>query len=105
MKRKSLNLILTTVVLIFFIGCVPMRKYTEMKTSKEATSAENIDLQKKVDGLNANNKELNTSLDTQNKQLKKLQEDTTLYGKEYRRIRNMYDKVNDLNNELLAKNE
>jgi chemotaxis protein MotB len=105
MKRKSLNLILTAVVMIFFIGCVPMRKYTEMKTSKEATSAENIDLQKKVDGLNANNKELNTSLDTQNKQLKKLQEDTTLYGKEYRRIRNMYDKVNDLNNELLAKNE
>lgn len=105
MKKNFLGELAIISAMMLLIACVPQRKYSELKNSKENSDQENVQLQKKVDELNSTTKELSTSMETQKKQLGKLQEDTTMYGKEYRRIRSMYDKVNDLNNELLEKNE
>ncbi|MFM7722487.1 MAG: flagellar motor protein MotB [Bacteroidota bacterium] len=105
MKKNFFGELVIISAMLLLIACVPQRKYSELKNSKENSDQENVELQKKVDELNSNTKELSTSMETQKKQLGKLQEDTTMYGKEYRRIRSMYDKVNDLNNELLEKNE
>lgn len=76
-----------------------------MKTAKDETDSENRELQKQLDAIIASSKDQGASIETLTKSLSKLTEDTTLYGKEYRRLRVMYDKVNELNNELLAKNE
>lgn len=105
MKKNFFGELVIISAMLLLIACVPQRKYSELKNSKENSDQENVELQKKVDELNSTTKELSTSMETQKKQLGKLQEDTTMYGKEYRRIRSMYDKVNDLNNELLEKNE
>jgi chemotaxis protein MotB len=105
MKKNFFGELAIISAMMLLIACVPQRKYSELKNSKENSDQENVQLQKKVDELNSTTKELSTSMETQKKQLGKLQEDTTMYGKEYRRIRSMYDKVNDLNNELLEKNE
>ena len=76
-----------------------------MKTAKDESDAENKELQRKLDNISATTKEQGTTIETLKKSVSKLNEDTLLYGKEYRRLRVMYDKVNDLNNELLSKNE
>ena len=96
---------LALIVAIGFVGCVPQRKFAEVKTAKDESDAENIELQRKLDNISATTKEQGTTIETLKKSVSKLNEDTLLYGKEYRRLRVMYDKVNDLNNELLSKNE
>lgn len=105
MRKIQVILSLVLIVSIGFVGCVPQRKFAEMKTAKDSSETENNELHKQLDNLNASNKEQGTTIETLKKSVNKLNEDTTLYGKEYRRIRVMYDKVNDLNNELLSKNE
>ena len=105
MRKIQLILSLAVLVSIGFVGCVPQRKFAEMKTAREESDSENKELQKKLDNISAETKEQGTTIETLRKSVNKLNEDTTLYGKEYRRIRVMYDKVNALNDELLAKNE
>ena len=96
---------LALIVAIGFVGCVPQRKFAEVKSAKDESDAENKELQRKLDNISATIKEQGTTIETLKKSVSKLNEDTLLYGKEYRRLRVMYDKVNDLNNELLSKNE
>jgi chemotaxis protein MotB len=96
---------LALIVAIGFVGCVPQRKFAEVKSAKDESDAENKELQRKLDNISATTKEQGTTIETLKKSVSKLNEDTLLYGKEYRRLRVMYDKVNDLNNELLSKNE
>jgi len=105
MRKIQLILSLALLVAIGFVGCVPQRKFAEMKTAREESDSENKELQRKLDNINAATKEQGTTIETLKKSVNKLNEDTLLYGKEYRRLRVMYDKVNDLNNELLSKNE
>lgn len=105
MRKIQLILSLALIVAIGFVGCVPQRKFAEMKTAKETSDTENKELQKQLDNVSATTKEQGATIETLKKSINKLNEDTTLYGKEYRRLRVMYDKVNELNNELLAKNE
>ena len=105
MRKIQVILSLALIVAIGFVGCVPQRKFAEMKTAKDESEVENKELQKQLDNVIASTKEQGATIETLKKSVNKLNEDTTLYGKEYRRIRVMYDKVNELNNELLAKNE
>lgn len=105
MRKIQVVLSLALIVAIGFVGCVPQRKFAEVKTAKDESDAENKELQRKLDNISATTKEQGTTIETLKKSVSKLNEDTLLYGKEYRRLRVMYDKVNDLNNELLSKNE
>ena len=105
MRNIQVVLSLALIVAIGFVGCVPQRKFAEVKTAKDESDAENKELQRKLDNISATTKEQGTTIETLKKSVSKLNEDTLLYGKEYRRLRVMYDKVNDLNNELLSKNE
>jgi chemotaxis protein MotB len=105
MRKIQVVLFLALIVAIGFVGCVPQRKFAEVKTAKDESDAENKELQRKLDNISATTKEQGTTIETLKKSVSKLNEDTLLYGKEYRRLRVMYDKVNDLNNELLSKNE
>ena len=105
MRKIQLILSLAVIVAVGFVGCVPQRKFAEVKSAKDVADTENTELQKQLDNVSASAKEQGTTIETLRKSVNKLNEDTTLYGKEYRRLRVMYDKVNDLNNELLSKNE
>ena len=105
MRKIQVVLSIALIVAIAFVGCVPQRKFAEVLTAKEEIDSENKELQKQLDNTNATAKEQGATIETLKKSNTKLNEDTTMYGKEYRRIRLMYDKVNDLNNELLSKNE
>jgi hypothetical protein len=97
MRKIQLVLLLAVLVAVGFVGCVPQRKFAEVKSAKEVADTENMELQKQLDNVSAVSKEQGTTIETLKKSVNKLYEDTTLYGKEYRRLRVMYDKVNDLN--------
>ena len=105
MRKIQIILTLAVIVAVGFVGCVPQRKFAEVKSAKDMSDSENKELQKQLDKVSAVTKDQGTTIETLKKSVNKLNEDTTLYGKEYRRLRLMYDKVNDLNNELLSKNE
>lgn len=105
MRKIQIIFTLAVMVAVGFVGCVPQRKFAEVKSAKDTSDSENKELQKQLDNVSAVTKEQGTTIETLKKSVNKLNEDTTLYGKEYRRLRLMYDKVNDLNNELLSKNE
>ena len=100
MRKIQLILSLAVIVAVGFVGCVPQRKFAEVKSAKDAADSENTELQKQLDNVSATTKEQGTTIETLKKSVNKLNEDTTLYGKEYRRLRLMYDKVNDLNQKV-----
>ena len=91
------------VIITTFQSCVPHRKYTELESRKVGIEQENNGLKKSKEQLEAQNKELNTTLDTKNKELTKLLADTLEMGRDYRQLRTQYDKVNELNDILSKK--
>jgi chemotaxis protein MotB len=96
-----LSVALATTVL--FSACVPARKYEEEKAKAQAMRAE-------VDGANAKAREVQAAYDElrsssleNEKRLVRLQQDTTVLGTSLRQMTVQYDKINNLNNELLDK--
>lgn len=84
-------------------SCVPQRKYAEMSTRKAEVEQDNENLRLAKEQLEAQNKELNTTLATNKKQLDLLIADSTKLGGEYRQLRSQYDKINELNDILSKK--
>ena len=64
MRKIQLILSVATLVAIGFEGCVPQRKFAEMKTAKETTDGENRDLQKQLDNVNSVTKEQGATIET-----------------------------------------
>lgn len=98
--------IITPLLLLSIIlmqSCVPARKYEE-------ANARNKAMQGEVDAANARARDAQASLDEMrsqfeedHKRLTRLQQDTAVLGTSLRQITVQYDKINALNNELLAK--
>lgn len=90
-------------LIVFFVGCVPARKYEEANTRAKALQAE-------VDAANAKARDAQAALDEMRsgseemqKRFTRLQQDTTILGTSLRQMTGQYDKINALNNELLEK--
>lgn len=101
MKRNIFYLV--AIIALFAQGCVPQRKYAEIDARKGALEKDNESLRQSKEKLEAENKELTTTLDTKGKELTGLSADTAKLGKEYRQLRNQYDKINELNDILSKK--
>jgi len=101
------TLALTTLISAAFLlhSCVPQRKFTELDERKKSVEAENDVLKKGNEQLKSENKELKTSVETKDLSIGRLTADTAMYGKDYRQLRTQYDKVNELNDDLIAKNK
>jgi len=101
MKIKIL--IFSVLSMILISSCVSPRKVEDERNrrvrceeEKDKLSTEHKQLTEENNELSQNNKEL-TRINNQ------LMRDTSVMGKSYRRLVMQYDKVNDLNDELLAK--
>ncbi|MBN2669966.1 MAG: OmpA family protein [Bacteroidales bacterium] len=87
----------------FLSSCVTPRKVEDERNRRIACEEENKNFAKDNKELSETNNELsqkNNELTRTNDQLSR---DTTVMGASYRRLVVQYDKVNDLNDELLAK--
>ncbi len=101
MKLKVLIFSVLSILLIS--SCVSPRKVEDERNRRVKCEEEKDRLSKENKSLTENNNELSQ----QNKELSRvnsqLMRDTTVMGKSYRRLVSQYDKVNTLNDELLAK--
>ena len=85
-------------------GCIPAKKYEELKTKSD-------DIQREINALKVTNEELTSSnneqlatIEKQKKKIKVLENDTAEAGKSYRKIKEKFDKINSTYNKVLDKN-
>lgn len=93
------------VALASLVACVPARKYEELEAKQKACAEELESLKSKVTGLETQNTELQGMIPELQEDIARLKGDTTLLGKSLRLKEKQYDKINDLNDELIAKME
>jgi chemotaxis protein MotB len=102
MKKILFSLIIAVTA---FSACVPARKYQELEAKQKACEEELEGLKKKSQTLEAHNKEYTAEITVLGKNVEKLQKDTALLGQSLRIKELQYDKINALNDELIAKLE
>lgn len=88
---------------LFFVACVPARKYEEadqrakaLQSEAEAANKKALDAQTRMD-------EMGAELSGLSKRVGELERDTTVLGTSLRKMTVQYDKINTLNDELLSK--
>jgi len=101
---KSIKYSITMLMLAtLIVSCVPQRKYLETKQKADDCEALSTSLKKQHAADTIKIKELKTSVGTLSKEIKRLARDTSILSTNLRRLTSQYDKLNDLNNELLRK--
>lgn len=101
MIKKFLSLSIFSAVIL--TSCVPARKLDECNDKRTACENELSALKTTNQGNEAKLKEQNEQLIRDGKDLDGLRRDTNVLGTNYRILTVKYDKLNDLNNELLDK--
>ena len=89
----------------FLISCVPARKYEEAESKQKKCAEELKEIKFTANELETQNTELKSSYDQMKDQVTRLKGDTTLLGKSLRIKERQYDKINELNDELIKKLE
>ncbi|MBM3428420.1 MAG: hypothetical protein FJX95_06530 [Bacteroidetes bacterium] len=103
MKMKSTKFLLGVALSVAFVACVPKKKFTELTDKKQKADQEIEQLRNLNEKTEANNKECTTNLNTAKKEIAKLSQDTTKYGKENRNLRDQVDNLSTLNDTLSQK--
>jgi chemotaxis protein MotB len=93
------------VALAALVACVPARKYEELEAKQKQCAEELEALKSKVTGLETQNTELQGMIPGLQEDIARLKGDTTLLGKSLRMKEQQYDKINQLNDELISKLE
>ena len=92
-------------IISFLISCVPARKYEEVESKQKKCAEELKEIKFMANELETQNTELKSSHDQMKDQVIRLKGDTTLLGKSLRIKERQYDKINELNDELIKKLE
>ena len=88
---------------LLLIGCVPARKYEESQAKLAAMKANEANALTNAEQATASLAELTAQHEALDAQMRTLQADTAKLGSEHRLFVHKYDKLNELNNELLDK--
>lgn len=99
-----MNKILYVFALVLFISsCVPARKYQEISDKQKTCQQELEAIRGNLQELEARTKEFNVQLEVAQRKINSLESDTSVLGNSLRILRGQYDKINALNDELLQK--
>ncbi len=102
MRIKNVFFVLIILISVLF-SCVPARQYQDLKTKSQKCEEERTLLKDKNNELNVKVTEFQSNIDEMAKQIKGLINDTTVVGISLRKLTSQYDKINELNDELLRK--
>ncbi|NND94697.1 MAG: OmpA family protein [Flavobacteriales bacterium] len=94
---------LISTLLIMLSACVPGRRFQEVQTEARICSQEREALRSKSDQLETDLEDCLTGNETMKKEHARLKQDTTLLGTSLRRMTVQYDKINELNEQLMDK--
>lgn len=110
MQKISRGILLA--LILFFVGCVPARKYEDMLERRQQTEDLNAELRKENEKLNTGINELSNENEMLTRELEQLQQDTTQMGKEMRalqkkhtNLQRTYEILTDQNEKLLEGKE
>jgi chemotaxis protein MotB len=98
---RSLNF--AFVAALFLTACVPARQYEEAKARADAMQAEVDAANAKARDAEATLEEIRGGVEDNKRRMTQLQQDTAVLGTSLRQMTVQYDKINNLNNELLSK--
>jgi chemotaxis protein MotB len=87
------------------VSCVPARKLEEEKSKREACEKELASLKSEKQQLEIQVTEMRAKITDMEKQIFGLQKDTAITGTNYRNLTQKYDKLNQVNEQLLAQIE
>ena len=108
MKAKSIpsSRILTVIAIsIYFVSCVPARKFEDLQKSEKECRDENNKLKSDNLDLTTKNTELIASINDLQKRVTNLQKDTTELGSSHRRLTELYNELMKSYDKLLSNNE
>lgn len=102
---KSNIKVLATAVLASAIlySCVPNRQFTEIQRKQEACETENKALRAQAEDFETRANEFDSKYNVAQRKIDALQSDTAVMGSSLRILRQQYDKINALNDQLLSK--
>jgi chemotaxis protein MotB len=89
-------------IIIGFYSCVPASKLTEEQNRRKDCEAQLAAAKAADNACETRQTELNAKLSLLQNEVTGLQQDTTMYGSQQRQTAAMYDKLNAVNEELLA---
>ena len=97
------TLYISAISLSILTSCVPQRKLEECQSTQKACQDELSALKTASQANEAKLKDLNEQYTSINKEAEGLRKDTNVLGTNYRMLTSKYDKLNQLNDELLDK--
>ncbi len=97
------RVLLLVVLASLFTACVSPRKFEDERSRRLKCEKRNHSLERENKKLTETNNELNQKIAELSKLNEQLLRDTAEKAKRYRRLASQYDKVNSLNDELIAK--
>jgi chemotaxis protein MotB len=92
-----------SITIPMFNACVPSRKYEDLNTRYKTLQQSQTDALAKAQQAEASLKDQQTTLEDITKRREMLERDTLTLGTSLRHMTTQYDKINQLNNELLDK--
>jgi len=98
-----MRLLILILALAFLNSCVSGRKFEEVEREARECNDQRDSLLNKNDDLQTQVNEYETRLSQLNKEVETLKNDSALMGSSYRIMRDQYDKINELNEQLLKK--
>lgn len=101
--RRTLKFSLFLAGVVLFMSCVPQRKLEDVTRKQEACEEENARLKEQNENYSTRINEFESKYAVAERQIDALKSDTTVLGRSLRILRNQYDKINALNDELLSK--
>ncbi len=90
-------------VLAIASSCVPHKQFTDVQAKQAECEKDRERMQKEMMALETEVKEFDTKYEVAERRIKALESDTAVLGTSLRILRNQYDKINALNDELLSK--
>lgn len=103
MRKISLKYILIVAITSGLFSCVPQRKLEEEQAKREASEKELAALKTSAMDCDTKLKEATKQMADDNKVIVGLQKDTSIIGTSYRSLTAKYDKLNQINEQLLDK--
>lgn len=100
MSSKQIPLL---IMILSVAACVPSRKYEEANSKYESTLSDMETQRERAVNAEAKLNERKAEMDDLRLRNERLSSDTAILGSSLRQMTNQYDKINDLNNELLDK--
>lgn len=90
-------------IIVALSACVPGRQFQELEVEAERLATQNDSLRMAQTSLTADMADLRSRVDRMDPQIQALKADTTLLGNSLRRMTTQYDKLNELNEQLMRK--